>query len=231
MTPVHRTPYYAAIARIGTGILMVCALSMSLSAAADDATELAHNDHRLDDLSDVWINEVGSLLDIDRDRDGWFSRFVISIDADVYSDRHRDNAFLFADEASVYVRLSLTDSSGVENLLYDSDVFDVYGTSGGDRHRIELDLRGAYPEDRYDMVVELRDAFNDQLLDVVDAGDFRTLDDLPLEDARRDGRIGNDDTVQDVVAFEYAGGGTGPWLLLLGALSIVGRACSLRARI
>lgn len=219
---MRKQPGNHSFSRLSTATLLMfgcLAVAAASERPVDDAHAFGHID---DELGDVWINDVGALLDIDRDRDGWFSRFVISVDADV--DRTYSHDRQFGSEARVYVRLSLTDSSGIESLLYDSADFDIYGLSSGDRHRIELDLRDAYPEDNYDMVIELRDAFDNLLLDVVDARDFRTLNGLPLEDAQRDGRIANDGHAgggsrDDVVAVEYAGG-SGPLFLLLGLAAI-----------
>ncbi len=184
----------------------------------------AHEDGHVFDTSDpfgsVWINDVGTWLDVDRDRDGWFSRFAVSIDADVADDDDGYGYGYSDNEARVFARLSLTDSRGIERLLYESARFDLYGRNSSDRYRIELDLREAFDQDFYDIVVELYDARSEQLMDVVDARDFRTLENLPLEDAIRDGRVADDGYSDSYVAVEYAGASGPLGLLLATSLTI-----------
>lgn len=172
-------------------------------------------------LGDVWIIDIGTLLVTDRDRDGWFSRLEISIDADV-DVRGSTNGYR---NALVFAVISLTDSNGFERLVFESERFEVIGRSFTDRYRVELDLRDDFPEDRYDLVVELRDAFTEDLLDVVDASDFSNARNLPLEDAVRDGRVQDDPIIGSFVAVEYTGA-TGPMMLMAGTL-----LCWLRRRV
>lgn len=219
-----RGPYPSYFATV-----LICCLALFAQLSPAQAQQplaeshiLTTDEHR---LGNVWINDVGVLLDIDRDGDGWFSRFAVSIDADI---NDHDDDYGFSDrEARVFVRLSLTDSSEIEHLLYDSGRFDVYGRNSSDRHRIELDLREAFREDRYDMVIELRDAREDRLLDVVDADVFRSLENLPLEDAERDGRIADDGLGEDFVAVEYSGA-AGPLTLLAMLLGLAARVALAR---
>lgn len=207
-----------------TGALMFLA-GVGASAQSDvDAAASAERDGRdRNRLSDVWINDVGVLLDVDQDRDRFFSRFSLNVDADA-SSRQDNFGFVTQGEAFVFVRLSLTDSTGVEQLVFDSQSFDVFGFSNADRQRIELDLLSDFPTDRYAIVLELRSGFDEDILfDVVDASIFRTLDDLPLEDAVLDGRVVNDDGQAGSFAAVQASGAMGPWVLALATLVLGAR--------
>lgn len=219
---------------------IVGALAMSLAAsvaqpasAQEDSSDPFATSPASTSLGDVWIDDLRTFLITDRDRDGWFSRLEVSIDADVRSRTTTDRR----PEALVFAVVSLTDSIGIERLLFESAAFVIAGRSNLDQRVLEFDLRDQFPEDRYDLVVELRDAFDDQLLDVVDARDFASARNLPLEDAFRDGRIANDAVVSSFVAVEYSGA-AGPALLWLAGLVLLlrrgHRRCSvmdiLRAR-
>lgn len=192
-------------------------------------------------LGEAWFNDIGVRLDVDRDRDGYFSRFVLSLDVDQESwkaDGHESahDAGLGSTRLDVYVRLGLYDGDGRELLVYDSNTFEVSGTSSYEDYRIEIELLDDYPADAYDLVLELRDRRTDVLLDVVDGGDFRTLRNLPLEDARRDGHVRDDGYGGGVsyyvgasshgdnsyAAVEYAGG-LGPFGLLAAGMVLAYR--------
>ena len=200
--------------------LLLASLLPGTSAYAEQSTD-ARDLPAVTTLGDVWINDVGTLLELDNDGDRSFSRFSVSVDADVRQRFEDEFSFPF-DEAFVFIRVALIDSIGVEQLLFDSRNFEVFGRSGGDRITIEFDLLTAIPQDRYDIVIELRDARDGELQDIVDPGVFRILGGLPLEDASLDGRIVDDGSVSFATA-EFSSGAAGPWLLLLAGMMLGGR--------
>jgi len=141
-------------------------------------------DHPLahDALPDTWIDRVDITLWPDHDGDGHASGLSVLVDADT----------LLAAPQHVFLRLSLSGSDGVERLLHDSSRQRLDGQGDADRVEVEFDLLDAFPTDRYDLVVELRDAERDTFLDVVDRSVLYGLGDLALEDAWRDARLADD---------------------------------------
>lgn len=120
--------------------------------------------------SNVLIVSVGSSIYSDFDRDGFFTNFSLSFDADVR----------FGDEW-VYARIFLRASGSDYLFFHTSDAFEIYESSSFDEYRLESELVSNYPAGYYDVRIELRDAFNDRLLDIVDASTHPTLFALPLE--------------------------------------------------
>lgn len=125
--------------------------------------------HHFND-SDVLIVSVGSSVFSDFDNDGFFTRFSLSFDADV---RYG--------EEWVYANIFLRGGGGDYRFFHSSDAFEIYDTSSFDEYRLDSELVSNYPAGYYDVRIELRDAFNDRLLDAVDASTHRTLFALPLE--------------------------------------------------
>jgi len=170
--------------------------------------------------SETWFDSISVSGWPDEDRDGYASGLSVTLDADTTGRR-----------IEAYARLALSGSDGVERLLYDTTRFTLQGRSSQDRVDAELDLLDAFPTDRYDLVIELRDERSGALLDVVDRGMFVNLGGIALEDAWRDGRHAGGAPVNDApthghgsssyVAVDYAGAG-GPlaiaFLAVLAAL-------------
>lgn len=121
-------------------------------------------------LQEAWITDIGLLLYNDADNDGYFAGFSLSVDADSsYSD------------ADVYLSIDIQRPfHRVEN-LHTSNVFPVYGQSAADEYRIDIELINNYPPDHYDLIIELRDAYDNQTLERVTSADFSNLRALPLE--------------------------------------------------
>ena len=118
----------------------------------------------------VWIVSVGSSVYSDFDNDGFFTHFNLPFDADVdYGDE-----WVFA---SILLRTGEADYE----LFHTSDIFEIHDSSSFDKYRLESELVRNYPTGYYDVRIELRQAYNDSLLDVVDASSNRTLFALPLE--------------------------------------------------
>jgi len=167
--------------------------------------------------SATWFDRISVSARPDRDRDGYASGLSVTLDADTTGRR-----------VEAYARLALSGSDGVERLLYDTTRFTLQGRISQDRVDVELDLLDAFPADRYDLVVELRDERSGALLDVVDRGVFVNLGGIALEDAWRDGRHAGGVPVNDApthghgsssyVAVDYAGSAGPLATALLAAL-------------
>lgn len=120
--------------------------------------------------SDFWIADIGTLLYRDADRDGYFSGFSLTIDADTqYS------------HAEVYAAIDMQLPQGTRERLHTTGTFNLYGNSLTDEYRIDIELVQNYPIGHYDLFVNLVDAYDHSVLDTVDASEFSNLSGLPLE--------------------------------------------------
>jgi hypothetical protein len=169
----------------------------------------------------IWITDVGTLLYIDNDQDGYFSGFSLTIDADTeYS------------HADVYATIDIERSRGERERLHTTGTFSIYGNSLTDEYRIDIELVRNYPIGDYDLFIDLVDANNHAVVDSVGAYDFSNLSRLPLESEELD-----DDPAPfepatpvhipvintDIRVVEYSGANS-IWLLLaLGIPAIVRR--------
>ena len=164
----------------------------------------------------VLFVEVGASLYADADGDGYFSRFSLSFDADTeYGERQL--------RARIFLRPSNAESSSVEGaipeyeLFHVTERFDIYDDLASDSYRVESRLVSNYPADHYDVRIDLHDAYDDELLDSVDANSHSTLAGLPLEAATLD------DGPRKAIIQEHAGGLNYLAVLLLGAIAMFRR--------
>ena len=119
---------------------------------------------------DIWISNIGTLLYTDSDRDGYFSGFSLTIDADTsYS------------QADVYAAIDIQLPAGERERLHTTGTFSIYGNSLTDEYRIDIELVQNYPIGDYDLFIDLVDANNHEVVDRVDAYSFSNLAGLPLE--------------------------------------------------
>ncbi len=177
-------------------------------------------------LQEAWITDVGLLLYHDADHDGYFAGFSLSVDADT-SDHDRD----------VYLTIDVRRPFHPVERLHTSLVFPLYGQSAADEYRIDIELLSNYAQDHYELILELRDAYDHQMLERVDSTDFANLRALPLESGDLDnqyhepddGLVDPDDLIRnDDIAFEEHAGGIGWWLALPFALTLLARRTSRR---
>ncbi len=141
-------------------------------------------------------------LRADRDGDGFFHAFDLTLDVDI------DNG-----EAWVYAVLSVSYQGGPWNVLHTTDDFHLIGHRADDAYVVEVNLDSGYPSGDYDLLVELYDADSGEWLTGWGPEERSALAALPLEDAGRD-------PVPDArVDYVVEGGGALAWWLLpLGAL-------------
>lgn len=122
-------------------------------------------------LGDVaWITGIGMLLYRDVDNDGYHSGFSLTVDADTSRNL-----------TDVYVSIDLQGYRGLRERLHTSRIFSLYGRTLTDEYQIDIDLLQNYPADEYDLTIELYDAYDNRILDRVNASDFSNLSALPLE--------------------------------------------------
>lgn len=120
--------------------------------------------------NDFWITDIGTLLYKDADRDGYFSGFSLTIDADTqYS------------HAEVYAAIDIQFPDGARERLHTTGIYHLYGNSITDEYRIDIELVENYPIGQYNLFVDLVDAYDHRVVDQVDASEFSNLAGLPLE--------------------------------------------------
>lgn len=122
------------------------------------------------------IFDAGSSLRIDRDRDGYYSEFQISFDAD--SD---------IGDALVYARLYLRRVGEVDWQLYHTtDDFWIYGQSDDDDYFVTTTLDEGFATSEYDILIDLYEVGYNGIVATLDANDDVDLLDLPLEEVGLD---------------------------------------------
>lgn len=204
--------------RFGNLYFIACLLVLfSTTAIADnisDGNQPTSDDKHNTPYGNVWINNTGTLLYGDTDRDSFFSGLSLTIDADTDYRSTR-----------VYVAIDLTDSLQQTERLHTTSDFYVYGTSLSDEYRVDIDLIRNYDTARYSVTLTLIDASTDRVLDRVGEDEFSNLRRLPLEseDLDHDAAPANDietaPNIQpndDVRVVEF-GGGTG---IVIGSMLI-----------
>ena len=209
-TPPTRRPLLNA--RLLLKALLMTALSIPWQNAlanpvtqADDATPAPRSNNVF--LSDqAWINDIGTLLYADPDGDGYFSGISLSIDADTpYS------SFEVFAAIDIITLPSQSQDALTERLLTTRN-FDIYGYSGSDEYRVDIDLVRNYSPGTYALEVTLFDARTERLIDRVGANDFRNLRNLPLESEDNDtfftpvSERPIEPANDDIRVSEYAGG-------------------------
>ncbi len=153
-------------------------------------------------ISQAWIS-----LQTDEDFDGYYRRFKLTFDANVYT----GNAQLYAD-------ISLSFEGGPWNLLYTTNRFNLAGNSTLDEYVVESGLESGYITGYYDVLIELYDANTHRFLLDYGPYDNPELSALPLEDRQSDFIFGPGDS------YGFYGSGAFGWTsLLLSCLGLTAR--------
>ncbi len=126
--------------------------------------------------SNFFIYDTGSLLLIDRDRDGYHSEFRIRFDAD--SD---------LGDALVYARLYLRRVGEPDWLLYHTtDDFWIYGQSDSDDYYVTTTLDDGFASSEYDVLIDLYEVGYSGIVATIGPDESGALRDLTLEEAGLD---------------------------------------------
>ena len=153
---------------------------------------------------DFWVFDADLAIADDFDLDGFFTRVELSFDV--------DTVFNAAD---VYAVLYLSLEGGPWTEYGVTDVFTIYGASGGDEYFYDADLVSGFPTGYYDVLIEIYDTFDGRLVADFGPDDTGELFDLPLESISFDG------PGEPIVVVSSEGGGSAGWVLLalLGGLA------------
>jgi hypothetical protein len=157
-------------------------------------------------LPDYWIYDSWVSLDTDIDYDGYYSEFTVEFDA--------DTAY---DSALVYGVIYLGRNDRYEAIHVTSE-FVLYGEDSSDSFVVESRLLSGFPAADYDVLVELYDAYSEQLVAFSDGYDDADLAYLSLESDNHEYIF--DDTV---IVVEEHGGSTTIFGLLFIAFTLVVR--------
>jgi hypothetical protein len=167
------------------------------------------------------IDGITTDLIADEDRDGYYSRFRITFDAD-------------AEYASslLYARVWVRPRGGewVEEFTSEDFSVDIGGTAA-DAYALDTEWVSGYPTSLYDVQIDLYDSASDLL--VASAGSDRpALSQIPLEDQSRDRRASSPTPPSGGDSSSREGGG-GSWdvLCLLGLGLVLARTVLRRRRL
>jgi len=157
-------------------------------------------------LSDYWIYDSWVSLDTDIDYDGYYSEFTVEFDA--------DTAY---DSALIYGVIYLGRNDRYEAIHVTSE-FVLYGEDSSDAFVVESRLLSGFPAADYDVLIELYDAYSEQLVAYSDGYCDADLAYLSLESDNHEYIY--EDTV---IVVEEHGGSTTIFGLLFIALTLVAR--------
>lgn len=153
--------------------------------------------------SDFWIYDSWLSLDLDLDYDGYFSKFTLEFDADT----------IYAD-APVYAVIYLGTNEQYESIHVTSEFY-IYGEDGSDSFVIESELIRGFPPRDYDVLIELYDAYSEELVAVADYYADADLSYVSLESENYES------VYEETVVIVEEHGGSTAWYSLIALLGIV----------
>ncbi len=122
-----------------------------------------------------WLRDLYTELSNDFDRDGFYQRFTLNFLPDLNTG--------FTD---IYADIYLSHENADWDFLTSTNDQRIFAGGFNDYFRITTQLDSGYPTGYYDVLIELRDSRNGRLLASFDPSDSASLNNLPLEDNRRD---------------------------------------------
>ncbi len=145
---------------------------------------------------EFWIYDAWITLHQDRDSDGYYHEFTLEFDADTEYDM-----------AEVYARIYLG-TNEVFKQYHSTANFFISGDSTDDAFVVETELLSGFVPNDYEVMIELYNAYTDELVAVYDGYNDADLYLVSLESK-------NYDRAQQVVVVHEHGGSLGWWALLL----------------
>tara|TARA_B110000091_G_scaffold42411_1_gene46046 strand:- start:29 stop:772 length:744 start_codon:yes stop_codon:yes gene_type:complete len=152
---------------------------------------------------EFWIFDAWVEFYSDNDSDGYFNHFSVEFDA--------DTQYSFAE---VYARLYLGKDE-VFKEYHTTSTFSIFSDNSDDSFVVESELLNGFSSAEYEVLIELYDAYSDQLVAVLDGNDDADLYLLSLESKEYE-------TPQVIVIREH-GGSVSLWCFLLLSLLLIMR--------
>lgn len=152
---------------------------------------------------EFWIFDAWVEFYSDNDRDGYFNHFSVEFDADTeYS------------SAEVYARLYLGKDE-VFKEYHTTSIFSIFSDNSDDSFVVESELLNGFSSAEYEVLIELYDAYSNELVAVYDGNNDADLYLLSLESKEFE-------TPQIIVVREH-GGSVSLWGMLLLPLILITR--------
>lgn len=118
---------------------------------------------------EFWIYDATVTLYSDVDYDGYYHHFSVEFDADT-----------IFEHADVYARLYLS-RGDIFQEYHSTSIFHLDGESELDSFTVDSELLSGFPSDDYEVLIELYDAYSDELVATLDGNDDADLYFLSLE--------------------------------------------------
>jgi hypothetical protein len=151
------------------------------------------------------IYSADTALFDDFDGDGYYTylRVIFDIDTDFFA-------------ADVYANVYVAPIGEPWELVFESEVFTIFGSSSDDEYEVDTEFVAGYPPGEYDVLIDVYDAQSDELVATLGPEDSSALSYLPIED------ISYDSAIADRIVISDGGGGSTslPALLLLAGLAV-----------
>jgi hypothetical protein len=145
---------------------------------------------------EFWIFDASVVFFSDDDNDGYYNHFSVELDADTEFS-----------SAEVYARLYLGKDE-VFKEYHTTSIFNIFSDNSNDSFVVESELLNGFSSAEYEVLIELYDAYNDELVAVFDGNDDADLYLLSLESKEYE-------SIQVVVVVTEHGGSVSLWGLLL----------------
>jgi hypothetical protein len=152
---------------------------------------------------EFWIFDAWVEFFRDDDRDGYFNHFSVEFDADTQYNSVEVYARLYLGKDEIFKEYHTTSS------------FNIFSDNSNDSFVVESELLNGFPSDEYEVLIELYDAYTDELVAVFDGNDDADLYLLSLESHEYE-------SPQVIVVREH-GGSVSFWCLLLLPLILIRR--------
>ncbi|MGJ8681552.1 choice-of-anchor H family protein [Paraglaciecola sp.] len=156
-----------------------------------------------------WVYDAWVTLHSDEDRDGFYNHFTVEFDADTEFNH-----------AEVYARLYLAKGE-VFKEYHTTSNFNIYSDNNNDSFVVESELLTGFISADYEVLIELYDAYSNELVATLDGTNDADLYLLPLESENYE------EVYVDQVVVIHESGGSIAWLsLLLFPLVLLRRWCN-----
>jgi hypothetical protein len=152
---------------------------------------------------EFWIFDAWVEFYSDTDRDGYFNHFSVEFDADTQFS-----------SAEVYARLYLGKDE-VFKEYHTTSNFNIFSDNSNDSFVVESELLNGFSSAEYEVLIELYDAYSDELVAVFDGNDDADLYLLSLESKEYE--------LPQVIVVREHGGSVSLWGLLLLPLLLITR--------